>query len=245
MTLIVKLGGSLITNKSKYRTFRSAETDSVISYLAQLEKEIVIVHGGGSYGHIKAEEYGIPGLINENTRNGFALIHHDMLSLNQEVSKLLLAHGFRPVPIAPANFIFGDSSNFSIFREYAKKGFMPVTFGDVYLKSDTEYGIYSGDTLVLDLAKIFHPEKVIFLSDVDGIYDRNPKLFSDAKLLDNPEEAASFESSVADVTGGIKRKLGIMKEVRNYAKSVHLMNGLHPERLLMLDSPDFIGTVIK
>jgi isopentenyl phosphate kinase len=245
MTVIVKLGGSLITDKGRYRTFRKAETEAVISKLLIMGKEIVLVHGGGSFGHIKAKEYGIPGPVNRKSREGFAVIHRDMLALNQEVTGGLIERGFNPVSIPPANFIFKRSKALSSFRNYMNSGFMPVTFGDVYVKSDSEFGIYSGDNLVLDLARIVMPELVIFISDVDGIYDRNPKIFPDAKLLDNPEEGATFQSSVPDVTGGIQNKLAIMKKVRKYSKSVYLINGLKPERLLELDSQRFIGTVIR
>ncbi|MEM0155395.1 MAG: isopentenyl phosphate kinase [Thermoplasmataceae archaeon] len=245
MTVIVKLGGSLITDKGRYRTFRRAETEAVISNLLSFREEIVLVHGGGSFGHIKAKEYGIPGQINEKSKKGFSVIHHDMLSLNQEVSGLFIDRGFLPVSVPPANFLFKRSKALSSFRNYMDRGFMPVTFGDVYVKNEREFGIYSGDTLVLDLARIFLPDRVIFISDVDGIYDKNPKIFPEAKLLDNPEDGASFQFSVPDVTGGIQNKFAVMKKVRKYSKSVYLINGLKPERLLDLDSQRFIGTVIR
>ncbi|MCL4358715.1 MAG: isopentenyl phosphate kinase [Candidatus Thermoplasmatota archaeon] len=245
MTTIVKLGGSIITDKTQYRRFMKQDTEKAVSMLSSLGDDLVLVHGGGSYGHIKAREYGIPGPINERSRKGFSLIHCDMLRLNGEVSEILISHDYRFISLPPAAFIFGRTRSYSAFMKYFESGIMPVTFGDVYVKSDTEYGIYSGDTLVYDLARIFMPERVIFLSDVDGIFNRNPKLYSDAKLLSRLDEDATFQPTAIDVTGGIARKLEIMKKVRKYAKSVYLINGLKPERLRMLDSPDLIGTVIK
>ena len=245
MTTIVKLGGSIITDKTEYRRFMKHDTEKVVSVLSSLGEDLVLVHGGGSYGHIKAREYGIPGPINERSRKGFSLIHCDMLRLNAEVSEILISNDYKFISLPPASFIFGRTRSYSAFRKYFERGFMPVTFGDVYVKSDTEYDIYSGDTLVYDLARIFTPDRVIFLSDVDGIFNRNPKLYSDARLLSRLDEDATFQPSAIDVTGGIGRKLEIMKKVRRYAKSVYLINGLKPERLRMLDSPDLIGTVIK
>ena len=245
MTTIVKLGGSIITDKTEYRRFMKHDTEKVVSVLSSLGDNLVLVHGGGSYGHIKAMEYGIPGPVSERSRKGFSLIHCDMLRLNAEVSEILISNDYKFISLPPASFIFGRTRSYSAFRKYFERGFMPVTFGDVYVKSDTEYDIYSGDTLVYDLARIFTPDRVIFLSDVDGIFNRNPKLYSGARLLSRLDEDATFQPSAIDVTGGIGRKLEIMKKVRRYAKSVYLINGLKPERLRMLDSPDLIGTVIK
>ncbi|OWP56525.1 MAG: kinase [Thermoplasmatales archaeon B_DKE] len=245
MTTIVKLGGSIITDKTQYRKFRKPESERVIAMLHSLHDDLILVHGGGSYGHIKAKEYGIPGPVSERSGIGFSLIHCDMLRLNSEVSDLLLSQNFKFVSIPPANIIFGKSRSFSGFRKYLEAGFIPVTFGDVYVRNRSEYGIYSGDTLVYDLSRIFQPERVVFVSDVDGIFDKNPKIYSDAKLLTDLNESASFQSQVTDVTGGIGRKLEVMKKVKKYAKSVYLINGLKPERLGMLDSPDLIGTVIQ
>ena len=245
MTTIVKLGGSIITDKTEYHRFMKQATERAVSMLSSLGDNLVLVHGGGSYGHIKAREYGIPGPVSEMSTKGFSLIHCDMLSLNAEVSEILFSHDYRFISLPPAGFIFGRTRSYSVFRKYFERGFMPVTFGDVYVKSDTEYGIYSGDTLVYDLARIFTPDRVIFLSDVDGIFNRNPKLYSDARLLSRLDDDATFQPSTIDVTGGIGRKLEIMKKVRRYTKSVYLINGLKPERLRMLDSPDLIGTVIK
>ena len=245
MTTIVKLGGSIITDKTEYHRFMKQATERAVSMLSSLGDNLVLVHGGGSYGHIKAREYGIPGPVSERSTKGFSLIHCDMLSLNAEVSEILFSHDYRFISLPPAGFIFGRTRSYSVFRKYFERGFMPVTFGDVYVKSDTEYAIYSVDTLVYDLARIFTPDRVIFLSDVDGIFNRNPKLYSDARLLSRLDDDATFQPSTIDVTGGIGRKLEIMKKVRRYAKSVYLINGLKPERLRMLDSPDLIGTVIK
>src|SRR5438874_9113325 len=52
---IVKLGGSVLTDKSSYRTARS----DVISRLARElagYPDLVVVHGAGSFGHVLAKE---------------------------------------------------------------------------------------------------------------------------------------------------------------------------------------------
>ena len=59
--IIVKLGGSVITDKSRYRTFRREITKEIIDVISEFEEELILVHGGGSFGHIMAKRYGFPG----------------------------------------------------------------------------------------------------------------------------------------------------------------------------------------
>lgn len=243
--IIVKLGGSIITDKSRYRVFRKKVTGLIVKELAGIEEPMIIVHGGGSYGHIMAKEYDIPGRITEKRRIGAAIIHKDMVDLSQMVNTALIDRGFSAISVPPSSFIFNEEKSYKIFRNYSEAGMTPVSFGDVYLSGKTQIGIYSGDRIMLDLAESFRPSKAIFISDVDGIYDKNPKLHKDAKLLRNVDENASFELDVADVTGGIKGKIDTIKKMKEFVTEIYIMNGAEPERLRKLGKSSFEGTLIS
>lgn len=242
--IIVKLGGSVITEKSRYKTFRKWETMAIIEKLSTIKDNMIIVHGGGSFGHIKAKEFGIPGEINSFTTKGFSVVHKDMVELNQLVTNALLDFNFNPISIAPSSIIYDDQKNYKIFPKYLLKGLTPVGFGDVYLRDDEHYGIFSGDTIVHDLSISLKPNKVIFIADVDGLYNKNPKLHKDAKLLTTPKGELTFQNNVVDVTGGIESKYKIMREIREAGTEVYLLNGLKPERILDIGTENFIGTVM-
>src|SRR2546426_9297157 len=56
--LLVKLGGSVITVKSKYRTLRGPDLSRLAREIAAgADHETVVVHGAGSYGHILAAKH--------------------------------------------------------------------------------------------------------------------------------------------------------------------------------------------
>src|SRR2546428_11299186 len=55
--LLVKLGGSVVTEKTHLRTPRSAAIRRLAGELASLREPLLIVHGGGSYGHILARRH--------------------------------------------------------------------------------------------------------------------------------------------------------------------------------------------
>lgn len=243
--IIVKMGGSVITDKSKYRTFRKDTTDNIIRTLKEIEEDMVLIHGGGSFGHIKANEFGVPGEINDKTRLGFSIIHHDMMHLNYLVTSALLDFEIPSISVPPSSIISGENKNYSIISDYLKNGITPVGFGDVYLQDPEHFGIYSGDDLVLDLSFALKPRMVVFMTDVDGLYDKNPNLYEDAKLLATSDDNARFQNHLIDVTGGIASKYKKMKKITETVDNVYLMNGFKPERIHDIGTDKFIGTVIS
>ncbi len=241
--IIVKLGGSVITDKSKYLAFREVTTRNITEVLSRLNEKMIIIHGGGSFGHIKAKEYGLPGSISDRTLTGLSVVHNDMMKLNQLIMDLLVSSGLRAVSVPPAAVFSGRRNYRQIYRLF-EEGIIPVTHGDAYLTSHM-VGIVSGDTIARDLARKYNPSRVVFLSDVDGVYNRNPKTDGDATLLSSLEDDVEFSEVVSDVTGGMKAKLSIMKKTAGFSGGVYLINGNHPERILDVGKKSFIGTAIR
>lgn len=241
--LIVKLGGSVITDKSSYRSFRKDVTGKVIEVLAGLDEQLILVHGAGSFGHIKAKEYGLPGKVNRKTLTGFAVVHQDVMRLNLMIMDMLLSAGMDAITVSPAS-TFSSRSSYTQLSRLADNGFTVVSHGDCYL-SGNYVRIVSGDRIVKDLAAKYKPSKVIFLSDVDGVYNRNPKLHADAALISSLEDDIEFSGTVDDVTGGMEGKLSEMKKIAKYSNGVYLINGNNPERIRDIGKKSFIGTAIR
>jgi len=243
--LLIKLGGSVITDKNVYKKFREDVTRKIIEVLPK--RDLLIVHGGGSFGHILAHKHRITEGFSEDKRVGFSRIGADMTELNLRVLNLLHEYSIPAVSIPPHSFhVFGKEINLSIFEDYLSLGFVPVTYGDVILDREKGINICSGDYLMLHLAIRFEPEKVIFLTDVDGIYDRNPKE-EGANLIRvlRRDYHPDTRLNVKDVTGGMEYKIAIMREIAEHSK-VYVINGFHPERLgKVLRDEEFLGTVIE
>ena len=243
---LVKLGGSVVTVKGRYGFYRKKAVDSIISELIRTGEQFAVVHGGGSFGHIKAREYGLPGPINSVTEQGYALVHKDMVDLNQKIVSSMIDAGLKAFGVPPAVFngnlrAISDSVYF-----YTSIGFYPVTFGDVYPDMENRaFGIISGDDLMVELAGRLRPDKVAFLTDVDGIYDRNPKTSKSAKLLKTMSEQAVFEQYGTDVTGGMEKKAKSIMEISQTGAEIYVMNGNFPKRIQDIGTERFIGTVIK
>ncbi len=53
--MLIKLGGSVITDKSQYRRFDKDAVSRLCREIAESGKQAVVVHGAGSFGHIVAK----------------------------------------------------------------------------------------------------------------------------------------------------------------------------------------------
>lgn len=241
---LVKIGGSVITDKSRYRVFRQKAVAEILHELSLTGESFAVVHGGGSFGHIKAREYGLPGPMDGKGALGYSIVHRDMVDLNQKIVHIMVNMGFRAVGIPPALYFNRMDEITKVFLEYAQRGFMPVTFGDVYLEGD-RIGIVSGDDLMVELARALKPERVVFFTDVDGIYDRNPKKTRGAKLLPLLDGSAKYEETGTDVTGGMGKKASSILDIAALGATVYVLNGNVPSRIHSIGKEGFVGTVVK
>jgi len=49
--ILIKLGGSIITNKAKALSPRRKTIENIVRVLKKIDEPLTIVHGGGSFGH--------------------------------------------------------------------------------------------------------------------------------------------------------------------------------------------------
>ena len=172
---IVKLGGSVITDKTKKYFFKPETMDRLALEIKKADSEIIIVHGAGSFGHILAEEYQLnDGFNNDRQIQGFSLTHAKVQELNNLVLKSLHLQNIPAVSIPPHAILKLNERKLSvislnIFKEYLEKGFTPVTFGDVALDKKLGFSICSGDLLVQALVEYYKPEVPSLFSFLVGM----------------------------------------------------------------------------
>jgi isopentenyl phosphate kinase len=240
--IILKLGGSVITEKSKECTFKKEVMDNLADKIKKANKETIIIHGAGSFGHIPAKKYGLnEGFNREEQLLGFSLTHEMVQRLNTLILKSLQARHIPAVSISPHTVVRLENHklayiDYKTFEEYLEKKFTPVTYGDVVLDKKLNFSICSGDLLTVALTRHFKPEKVIFVIDEDGLYTSNPKLNKNAKLIEsttikNLETLTTSKDKHDDVTGGMRGKIKSIKKISEIGIDTILLNGNKPERL--------------
>ena len=242
--IAVKIGGSVITRKETYRHFLPDVCRNIVKSLSPFRNELIVSHGGGSFGHILAKEANLPDVLNERTKRYFSRIHNDVLLLNSKIIDIMAEEGFNPVSIPTALFFGKKTLNVSTYRRFLESGFTPVGMGDIVLSGKT-VKIISADDIMLKLSKEFNPRLVIFFTDVDGIFSDDPKKNPQARLLPTIDSNVNFKAVQNDVTGGMKHKYEIIKKISQHADRIAVINGKYPERLKDLGTKRFIGTVIE
>lgn len=240
--LLVKLGGSVLTDKARLRTPRRAAIRRLARELAGAAEPILLVHGAGSFGHILARRYRLhEGPPDTAKLAAGARVQRDVKVLDALVVDAMIDAGLAPVSLAPSALLTMDDGRVaafdpSPFRDYAGMGLTPVTFGDVVRDRTRGLAICSGDILMLELAKAFRPTRVVFVADVDGLYTADPKRRPRARFLETVrmDDLGGIDFTPAratDVTGSIEGKIRRMFEIAAYGGECIILNGNVKSRL--------------
>ncbi|XP_060083584.1 uncharacterized protein LOC132562827 [Ylistrum balloti] len=267
--LVVKLGGSAITDKCRLETLKQEELVSAADVIAQCVHRglrCVVVHGAGSFGHHHAKEYQVTsGLIGtseevKRRRHGvcltrisvtkvmclicilfvikvvlclicisvpiiMCLTHIFMINLNHLVVRSLVDKNINAIGVSAAGSWMTDNGRISRhgvtgILELLNSGFVPVLHGDCILDSSKGCAILSGDVIIKTICKEQEVNRVVFLSDVSGVFDKPPSL-PDAvhisKICGNENGRISTDISTSsnpyDVTGGMLLKIHTAKDI--------------------------------
>ncbi|HZK57300.1 MAG TPA: glutamate 5-kinase [Clostridia bacterium] len=109
--------------------------------------------------------------------------------------------------------------------------------------------IGDNDTLSAYSASLWNADLLILLSDIDGVYDKNPKCYEDAKLLEKIEDIDSMSGQIeigecnTFGTGGIATKIEAAKIVNNYGIPMILANGKTENILMKLYNNETRATI--
>src|SRR3989454_3382214 len=151
--LLVKLGGSVLPDKTRLRTARRAAIRRLASELAAVRQSLVVVHGAGSYGHILARRHKLnQGGVSVTKRIAASRVQQDVKELDGLVVNALLDVGIAAIPIAPSAVLTlnggtGATADLTPILALTSMGFTPVTFGDVVRDLHRGIAICSGDVM--------------------------------------------------------------------------------------------------
>jgi isopentenyl phosphate kinase len=268
--ILVKLGGSVITDKNKPFT-EDIDTIKRLAkeiHEARQEKKfrLIVGHGGGSYPHTPASEFKVnEGIINHKSYEGIAKVQDAASRLNRIIVRELLNVGENAMSVQLSSCsVCEDGKIKEMFLEPIKKlldfDMVPVPYGDVGLDRKKGCCIISTerifDYLARNLSKIdekYRISRIIMCARVRGVFTDNPDVNSYAELIKeitpkNIEEVESYlkGSSGIDVTGGMLHKVKMMLELAKLGIESEVINAREPgllKRALLGEKG--LGTVIK
>jgi isopentenyl phosphate kinase len=267
--VVIKLGGSLICDKTRPFSVRSEAIHNLALQIAEFARQssdpIMIVHGGGSFGHPLAKKYLIHKGINSKIDQqipGLLETHEAMKKLNSYILNALREVNLLPYPISPSSFFIQEENvlsapNFALLPEIMAHRIIPVMFGDILFIRPKNFGILSGDTIIRHLCERFGGHairKVIFATDQEGIYGfggdpTTPDLIHEISGVNFLKLGFDFNNrqnrNSIDVTGGMEKKVEEIKNIIRLGICVEIINGLKSQNLCeSLNNTKCVGTKI-
>lgn len=242
--IIIKLGGSIITDKTDYRKFNRDIVARLCREIKDSGQDVIIVHGAGSFGHIISKRFDLNGgFTSKEQIPAVAQVCYDTRDLSSMVVKELIDVGIPAISVPPGSAFYMEDrvlkmGDAPVIRMMVEKGLMPVMFGDPVQDRKLGFAICSGDQITELLAKMFDAERVIFVSDIDGLFDSDPKTNPGARLLPKVDRdtlsSVDTNIDVDDVTGGVRGKIETMLDMCSGDRDCILVNGMVEGRLLSL-----------
>lgn len=219
--IVVKIGGSLAMQPDKLK--------DLCVKLGEVSKthRLIVVPGGGEFADIVRtydKEFDLPRQISHRmailAMDQYGLLLSTLVPGSVAVDKIedlqdnITLHHL--VVLLPSNFLFCDKS------------------------LNNSWDVTS-DSIAVYIAQKLGISKTVLVTDVDGIFTRNPKKFSDAKLL--PKLSAQDLLTMSERTSVdlFLSNLLLIQQVECF-----IVNGLHPERVIsILDGKETLCTKIS
>jgi isopentenyl phosphate kinase len=267
VVVFLKLGGSLITDKSHPYAARHAVITRLAGEVrraldAAPDLKLVIGHGSGSFGHWAARPYGTRQGVRTSVQwHGYAEVAAAAARLNRIITDAFLGAGV-PVlslqPSASARCHDGALEYLDTGPIHAAqaRGLVPLVYGDVAMDDVRGGTIISTEDIFVFLADELDPSRILLLGEVPGVLGPDGEVIQRITPAALPalQEALSGSAGV-DVTGGMADKVARMAElVQRHPKTcVHVLTGTEPELLTraLLDAasvsvtPPDVGTQIR
>jgi len=255
--ILLKLGGSLITDKFKPYTARIDVIKRVGKeiYEALEEKpfKLIIGNGGGSFPHVPAKKYRtVEGILNEESWKGFSIVHNAAAELNKILVEEFLNAGLNAVSLQPSACCIAKNDRIIEFytkpiEELLKNKVIPVVYGDVGIDVAKGCCILSTEEILAFLAERLRPEKIVLAGKVDGVYGKDGKLIKEITSKNFHKIKSYLKGSDGiDVSGGMLLKITKMLELAQNGIESLIINGLkkgYIKRALL--GKEVKGTVIK
>ena len=259
--IFLKLGGSLITDKSHPLTPHLEIIQRISVEIAQIRKnnphlKLVLGHGSGSFGHSVANLHQTQkGVQGKASWQGFAEVWAAARDLNQIIIQHLTARGLPVIAFPPSAGIIAEnhtvrSWDIAPLKAALSHNLIPVVQGDVIFDKTIGGTIFSTENIFQFLAEILHPRRILLAGLDPGVY-RQPSQsheIIDSISTENIEHILPALSGAGspDVTGGMASKVRSMFELvqSNPSLEVLIFSGMQPGNIEKAIRGENLGTLI-
>lgn len=214
--IVVKLGGSVITEKDSVEALDEAALDRAIGILAGVDEQLVVVHGAGSFGHHYADQHGVSRTAGSRDAVAAYDIHAAMRRLNAAVVSRLHGEEVPALPVHPLSVGARSPAGKLTFpvnavRTLLGEGFVPVLHGDVISQDGAGVTILSGDEVLVELSRQLSVSRIGVCTGVPGVLDEEGRVISRIGAFSEVADVLGA-SDATDVTGGMAAKVNALLE---------------------------------
>ncbi len=253
--IVIKCGGRVLLDPDLFNNFTN---DVVI--LKKLGLTPVVVHGGGprikkKLNELKIETKFIMGL-RVTDEKVIKVVEEVMIEFNKEIVSTLEKKGCqsKSITIKENSSIYVEQKNKvlgyvgkptkiddKLIKKLIKEDFIPVISPMGLDEKNQAYNI-NADTAAGALAKSLKSRRLILMTDVEGVYDKDKKLISEIKV--NEAEKLIYDETISE--GMIPKIRTCIDSVNNGVRAVVILDGRKPHSILFeLFSDQGAGTLIR
>ena len=232
-TVVIKIGSSLLINEDK--TIRKkwlSEFCKDVKELINNKKNVIIVSSGAIALGCKKLNFNKKNIKLDKSQAVAAIGQIELMNLfkkNFNSQKINISQILLTLEDTEQRRRAINAKR--TFENLFKLGFVPiVNENDSIATSEIKYG--DNDRLASRVAQISSADCLVLLSDVDGLYSKNPKIYKDAKLIteikniDLKIEKIAKNSTGGFGTGGMKTKIDAARICQISGCVMAIANGL-------------------
>ncbi|MGE5474657.1 MAG: glutamate 5-kinase [Ignavibacteriales bacterium] len=249
-TIVIKVGTSSITYDTGRLNLGILEKLAlVISDLKNQGKRVILVTSGAiGVGSVKLGLKKKPEKMSEKQASA-AIGQCELMHI---YDKLFAEFGYHTGQILLTREDVSDSKRkrnvINTFDTLLNYNAIPiVNENDSIATEEIEFG--DNDTLSAIVSELIGAELLIILSDIEGLYDKNPRENENAKLIpfveviDEVIEKAAGEKGTTRGTGGMLTKIAAAKIAAKAGTNMVIANGADPFVIRRIIDGDEIGTL--
>lgn len=253
--VLVKLGGSLITDKSKPLTIKKQNILTTCQALAQAiakypEYLFVIGNGAGSYGHFTAHATNLK--QHPGDPMSIAKVHQSVATLNAVIVEQLIQLGVPAISMQPSAFLTWSknttSENTQPLLQIIAAKMTPIMYGDILPSPENGSIIISTERVLQRVADAlqdtgeYHLKHAIFATSVEGVFDDEGKIIP---RLGAQDAFGKHGILGFDTTGGMADKIQLARTMRQHIDAVTIAGGLIPNVYERILDGQAVGTAIE
>ncbi len=251
--VVVKVGTSTLTHRTGRLNIRRVE--GLVKNLADLQNaghEIILVSSGAI--GLGMSKIGLAERPKDTpTKQACAAV--GQCELMYLYDKLFSEYSLNVAQFLLTKFVLLEDRRQNVqnaLERVIQLGVIPiVNENDTVAIDELELEMGENDSLAATVAKIAGADLLIIMSDIDGLYDYDPRLDPDAKLIPVVEEINDDIRKLAGGagtkmgTGGMITKINAAEIAVNSGIDMIILNGKNPDNLYWLFETGSLGTRFK